>query len=465
MKLGNILWAVSIVLYILAVFLGVSLPVHAQLVKTPGWHKIPATALCGGPENSAYIDPDNFPANLGPYTSYGTNNVGTATCADGFRDSNSAAYDTTRHRMIYWGGGHVGWWRNDVWSLEMTQVGTGTKNNFGVVSPLYHLDYSANQNSCANTGPASATITNTNGSVCNYDSTGALNGVLALDKCVYVAGCVPTRVTPGTVHDYEALTYSPFNDEVVLLGGGGTAPRGNGNNNGWTLAMNSVLPSCAPTGTGQGCDPVWTSLGNIANNNFFIDSGNVGKVAVYDPNSQGIWMQTQGNLWFFNPSTGTITQKSTNGNGYHFSGAFDSYHNYFIFVGLPSEGGIRYINIGAGGSYPFVNPTTTGCTAFLNAANPQYPGVVWDSVDRRIVIFPNASGGTLYILDPETWTCTTESYSPAGPDTPICASPCGQQGTFNHFAYDPGLDVFVLWNDPNNDAWYLHRRRGEHLKH
>jgi hypothetical protein len=453
----------------------------AVIIRTPGWHKINATALCGGPENAIYEDPDNFPQNINAsFASYGM--TFTTQCQNGFRDSNGAMMDTTRHRMILMGGGHVGYRGNDIWSLELSLIGTGTTNNFGVVSPMYHLDHTANGNfgtgggavngpACPASGPIGATVIEANGASCTFlgpasSSPGTLGSINAEGVCGYTAGCFPTGATIGSNHNYEQMSYIPLQDELAQIGIAGTVPQGNGNDNTWLLPMSSVVPSCAPTlppnnTNVQGCNPLWQNIGNVANFSF----GNVAVVTVYDPNTQGVWSQTTGGLFFFNPATNVITRKSTNPNGSHFSGVFDPIHNYFIFAGFQSEGGIRYINIGAGGTFPFINPTTTNCSGVTGAPNQQYPGMVWDPIDRRVVIYPNTSA-TLYILDPVTWTCTSESYGsiqfPAAgadypQDTPITT---GQQGTFGHFGYDPGFDVFALCNDPANDCWYLRRRRG-----
>ena len=99
----------------------------------------------------------------------------------------------------------------------------------------------------------------------------------------------------------------------------------------------------------------------------------------------------------------------------------------------------------------------------------QYPGLAWDPIDRVVVIYANgylngaAAGNILYLLDPATWTCKTETWgSTLGVDYPqitpgVLAT--GDIGTLGHFAYMPQSDIFVLCNDYARDCWYLRRKR------
>ncbi len=283
----------------------------SSLSSAPGWHKIPATALCGrGSENNApYTDPDNFPNNLNSsYASYGLGF--TTQCYSLMEDSNSGAYDTARHRLILFGGGHEHYWGNDVFSLELTLVNTSAP------TVMFHLDHSADPNGCPSSG--SGSVTESSGAICSFNSAGALSTVQGFPGCSYAPGCTPSQTTtPGSVHTYDSLVYIPGYDEMTVFGGA-TAPFGNGNNNVWLLSLSSVLPSCAPNTTTnqQGCNPNWTPIYNAYTNN-----GNVGTVAAYDPNTQGVWVENQNNFQWFNPANNTMTVKSTTGiGGYHSSG-------------------------------------------------------------------------------------------------------------------------------------------------
>jgi hypothetical protein len=97
----------------------------------------------------------------------------------------------------------------------------------------------------------------------------------------------------------------------------------------------------------------------------------------------------------------------------------------------------------------------------INTSNFQYPGVAWDPIGKRVLIYPN-QGSTIYWLNPVTWTCTTEVYGATqGTDYPQNTANIsnGDSGTFGHLRYDPTFDVFAMCNDPNNDCWYLRPNR------
>jgi hypothetical protein len=442
----------------------------SNLSSAPGWHKIPSTALCGGGSegNPAYTDPDDFPHNLNAsYASYGFGF--TTQCYEFMEDSNSGAYDTARHRLILFGGGHEHYWGNDVFSLEMTLVNSGTL-------PMVHLDHSADPLTCPSSGPASTIVTESNGAVCQFDTAGTLHSVLGHPGCTYAAHCTPSQfTTPGSVHTYNTTVYIPGDDEMTVFGGA-TAPNGNGTGNVWLLALSSVLPSCAPNTTTnqQGCNPAWTSIGNPASSNVYDNPGNVGSVAAYDPNTQGVWIQNQYNLQWFNPANNTLTIESSTGIGYHSTAVLDPINKYLIMIGPQSTSvleGILYIDVSCsnapactGSNFTVHQPATTGCSNLIGSSNasPQYMGAQWDPVSKRVVVYPNA-GNVIWYLDPTTWTCTTETYGATqGTDYPQSTpgvTTGGENGTFGHFAYDPTFDVFVLCNDPHNDCWYLRPSR------
>jgi len=440
----------------------------SALSSTPGWHVIPSTALCGGgaENNAAYTDPDNFPNNLNAsYPSYGFGF--TSECYNILEDSNSAAYDTLRHRMILYGGGHEHYWGNDVFSLELSLVNTSAP------TPMFHLNHSANPVTCPTAGPASTTVTASNGAICRFDSAGALTTVLGHPGCTYVAGCTPTQFTsPSSVHTYNTTFYIPGFDEMTIFGGA-TAPNGNAGSNVWLLSMGSVLYTCAPSTTDQqGCDPTWTPVGNPALNNELDNVDGVGSTAAYDPNTQGVWMQNQSALEWFNPANNTMTVESSVGMGYHSTAVLDPIEKYLILIGpqttTPPEG-ILYVNVACnnpptctGSDFTLNRPTTTGCTNLIGGSNSnaQYMGAFWDPIGKRVAIYPNV-GNTIWYIDPTTWTCSSETYgSTQGADYPQNTPlPSGDAGTYGHFGYDPVLDVAILCNDPHNNCWYLRFNR------
>ncbi len=398
------------------------------LSATPGWYKVPGTALCGGPENASLSVPDNFPNNLNSnYLSYRFSF--NATCESGFEDSSGAVVDTTRNRIIFWQGGHSGYWGNDVFDFEANNIGTGKP-------VLLRLNNPANPNA----------------------PVGSVDTIETLAACNYVAGCTPTTNSPGSRHTYNNLVYIPSTDQMTSFGGGLTT-QGNASSALWTLNMDSVLQSCAPTATNQqGCDPVWTN----ATPSVAPPGGQINFIN-YDPNIGQVWgIYGNNSIWLYNPANNTYSQHGSLSTGYHNFSVLDPVHKLFITAG---SDGIHYFDVSntANTNITFQSPTVTGCSLLTGGnagTDGQYPGMVWDPVAQQVVAYPNG-GNALVILDPITWTCTTETYgSRQGTDYPqntIILS--GVSGTFGHFQYISAYDIFVLCNDPNQDCWYLRRNR------
>jgi len=81
--------------------------------------------------------------------------------------------------------------------------------------------------------------------------------------------------------------------------------------------------------------------------------------------------------------------------------------------------------------------------------------LAFDTVQNLVVGWPNF-GGTIYLYDPDTDSCTTQTYSAsAPPDSAHRNSPSTTNGTFGRFQYFPALGVFALINDFNIDAHTL----------
>jgi hypothetical protein len=224
--------------------------------------------------------------------------------------------------------------------------------------------------------------------------------------------------------------------------GGGLTPQGNASNALWTLNMNSVLQSCAPTATNQqGCDPVWTN----ATPGVAPPGGQINFIN-YDPNIGQVWgIYGTNSIWLYNPANNTYSKHGSLSTGYHNFSVLDPLHKLFITAG---SDGIHYFDVSnpANTNITFQSPTVTGCSLLTGGSagtNGQYPGMVWDPVAQQVIAYPNG-GNALVILDPTTWTCTTETYgSRQGTDYPqntIILS--GVSGTFGHFQYIPAYDIF-----------------------
>jgi hypothetical protein len=419
----------------------------------PGWVKIPGTAVCGGPENASLAVPSNFPANLGAYAPYGAQ-IGVSECPSLWNDSNGGIVDTSRNRAVFLGGGHDASYDNTLLGFEVNNIGTSLPVMVRYTNP-------ANPYNPNSPPPPYAAST-------NYESEAA---------CVYVAGCTPTHITPSARHTYNNMAYVPSTDTMVMIGGA-VINNGGSTNLTWSLAMSSINYSCAQApapllASVASCDQLWT---NMNPSNAPTAAAQVNQTG-YDLNNGVIWALIYGNggdavtLNNYNPKTNAWFTNSTNVGStvqYHNMSVIDPWHGYMVSIG---PDGIYYFSIAnpAATGMTMTVPTTSGCSGITTTAN-QYPGLAWDPLDRRVVIYPNGyvngnpAGNVLYLLDPGTWTCTTETYGiTQGVDYPQLTPDVtlsGTYGTFGHFAYLPKNDIFILCNDWANDCWYLRRRRG-----
>jgi len=326
-------------------------------------------------------------------------------CQNVYNAWNSAVADLNRNRLIIWGGGHADYGGNEIYSLELS-----TKPQ-----ELIRLDPPSPPNNTTN--------------------------------------CVETLADgrPNSRHTYDGIVYMPNADQMVSFGGSlnycgffsGTA---------WTLQMSSVGTSCAPN-----CSATWTNVGSIRGDGY---SGS------YDANSGLAWFLERGgagNFYSYNPTGPLITLKSTVAVNDGGTALVDPVHQYFMYLGVVASepNGILYTSIASGSTFTWSKPTPIGSCPALGGASP---AAIWDPIDKVVVIYAaDVAANQLTLLDPATWTCTTETYgSTQGTDYPQSNPRIGSGGfaaTNHHFNYFPSLDVYALCNDPENDCWLLHRKR------
>ncbi|HTC76956.1 MAG TPA: hypothetical protein VK684_15350, partial [Edaphobacter sp.] len=313
-----------------------------------------------------------------------------------------------RNRLIIWGGGHADYAGNEVYSLEL--------NNLATVNPvLIRLD-----------GPSQPDLS---------------------------AGC--PDVWPGgfppSLHTYDGLVYLPDQD-AMLSKNGSKANCGFSTNLTWSLSLNSVLASCAPN-----CTPSWTNKNPV----HFIPGG-YNLMTAYDTMNHLVWAN-DGNtgLWSYDPVANDWTQRSSFAIAdNHGVGVYDPVDQYFINIIESSTQPILYWSTASGSTFTMNNPGSldASCVGGIPLANPPgYAAAAWDPIDNMVVLYPD-QGNTLWLLNPKTWKCTTETYgSVKGTDYPQDTNASGH-GAFKRFNYFPTLDVFVICNDPQNDCWLLRRR-------
>jgi hypothetical protein len=358
----------------------------------PGWTKLSYTELKGSENTSPCEMPIPAQSDTG--------------CVAMVTAWNSAVADTSRNRLLLWGGGHEDYSGNEVYSVDLTQVGLCTSSN----PCISRLD---------NYSPPNLT-----------------------DTCVETL----SDGRPNARHTYDGLAYVASIDSLFSVGGSLNFC-GFGGHGAWLLALDSVLPTCAPN-----CVSNWTNQPDDPGTTSGLDY-----TTAYDSINNRVWMMDSSSLYYFDVATSTWHTGNSNAFYGDFNGTavYDSSDQYVIRLGAYSAGitAIHYWSVASGSSYTMNTPTLDGSCAGILVS---YPGLVWDPVDQVVVGYPG-SGNTIWLLSPKTWTCTTETHgSTKGVDYPQDAN-ANLAGIFKHFNYFPSIDTYVVCNDPNNDCWSLKR--------
>jgi hypothetical protein len=241
--------------------------------------------------------------------------------------------------------------------------------------------------------------------------------------------CVESQADghPSSRHTYYDLAYIANADRMFSFGGAPACTAGIGSNATWTLDL--------PTLTWRRQDP--TTSGVRPN-------GGPGlSVAVYDPNSNFVFVEDLSNLYKYDLSANTYTMlSSVSGVDYHQSGVIDPTRKMlFLFGGNQ----LWAINIAPGSNYALQDWSSqvSGCSALMNT---DYPGLAFDTKQSLVVGW--TGGSSVYQFNPGTKSCTAVTYS-GGPGA------AQQFGTNGRFAYMPALNLFVVVNDWQQNAYTL----------
>jgi hypothetical protein len=298
--------------------------------------------------------------------------------------------DTKRNRLIVWGGGHSDYQGNEIYALNL---GTSPQTITRITDPSA-WDYSISYES---------------------DPDGA----------------------PTARHTYNDLVYLPVQDALFSFSGG--RPSGTTTNHTWMFTFaDSKWHAMDPV---NGFNPL-----SIANSPF-------AAACAYDSNTQTVFCIDGGTNYLlqYNPATNTYSNLSINAMyPYAATPAIDPIRKLMVFMGTDGTNyKVAAIDIsGADPNYTVQDWTSqvTGCAGM----GVNWPGFVYDSALGQFVGYPN-QGGTVYVFDAGTKTCTAQNYSNA----PAASATTAQYGTFGHFQYFPGLNTFALLNDVNQNAYTL----------
>ncbi|MGB9405461.1 MAG: IPT/TIG domain-containing protein [Candidatus Acidiferrales bacterium] len=243
--------------------------------------------------------------------------------------------------------------------------------------------------------------------------------------------------SPSSRHTYGSLVYLPNLDKMYAFSGYVACSTGEAESDTWLLDLPTLV-----SGSGN----PWTQM-----NPTTVPNGSAGvSAAAYDPNTELVFMwDTSDGLWSFNPSTDTYTELNETPTTTHAYGALDPTRKQIVTFG---DGQVQKVSIASGSNYSVSTLTGSGCTGLMSSVGP---GLAYDPVLDRIVGWPDF-GGTVYIYDEDTDSCTTQSYSASSPpDSAHTGSPSTSNGTYGRFQYFPALGAYGLINDYNIDAHTL----------
>jgi hypothetical protein len=321
-----------------------------------GWTQLPNTQL-----------QDDCPANTSQYA-FSSN------CKNVIAAWSGGIADTARNRLIIWGGGHVDYYGNEVYSLNLSDQTIARLNNPGPVA-----DPNANAH-------------------------------------------ILSDGTPNARHTYDGLAYIAHADRMFAFSGSLASNSGNADSLTWTLNLATLQwQNMNPAGTGP--------------------RAAFGVVSEYDPNTQNVFVHDTYDFFQYNYDTNTYTHLSSFGIDYHDTAVIDPGRKLFIMMG----GDFHVVSIAPGSNYQDQNWATqsTGCSGLYTSGSP---GLAYDPVQKLIVGW--AGGDTVYLLNPDTKSCTTMSF-PNGPGA------SQGNGTFGRFRYLPAINAFAVVNDAQENAYVL----------
>jgi hypothetical protein len=318
-------------------------------------------------------------------------------CSGVINDWSGGIADTKRNRLIVWGGGHHGYFGNEVFALDLNRVVMQRLNDPSDVSGV------------------------------------------DLTNCTSPEAYSDGR--PSSRHTYDGLTYLPEADKMYAFAGAGI-PCGYAVHDTWTLDLATV------DSTPPGHAAPWTNM----NPSPYPTKAAYGVVSDSDPNTKKVFLDDGYNLWSFDVASNAYTllndSNKTNAHiDYHMTGRVDPKRKLFVIVGgtISAGGGVQVFDISQGSSYAQQDWTSmvSGCDALIRASSP---GLAYDPVQDRLVGW--AGGDTIYLLNLDAKACTTVSYG-GGPGAQ------NSNGTFGRFRNFPALKVFAVVNDWQANAYTL----------
>lgn len=303
-------------------------PAPSPLPGGLGWHELPNTKLRTICPTDPLIQ-------------------GYSGCSDVVNAWSGGIADTKRNRLIVWGGGHHGYWGNELFAVDLNS------------QTIFLL---------TNASPVPAGFDSTPGVVETYSDG-----------------------RPSSRHTYNGLAYMADFDRMFSWGGS-LPPNGFASNATWTFDLLNIAWKRMDPTNGVKLSPY---AGNGAG---------LAAVADYDSNTKKVYVDDLYQFYSYDYPTNTYQTLSGNaGIDYHLTGVIDPKRELFIMIG---NGQSRAISIAPGSAHTLQNWTLSGCDGLVSVI---YPGLTYESVLDRIVGW--AGGDSVYLLNPDTKSCTIQTFT------------------------------------------------------
>jgi hypothetical protein len=318
-----------------------------------------------------------------------------------FLTESGGSYDSTRDRMIVWGGGHADYAGNEIYVFDIETLRWSRVN-----APSPRFDTS---------------------------------GLIESSGYYPDANGNPDPQQPRSRHSYWYQVYVPVIDRYCSVG------------------MVFSFPN-SRTARNVDCfnfeDRRWERKRDA------ITTGALG-VAMFDPATQRVWIHgtfwsnSDGFLAEWNPVSDTATRRSNAPSGVKEASApaLDTRRHDLAFLGV---GELRVFDLDKGGMLVPQPRALQGDTAI---AQMKRGGFAYDPVNDRYVAWSgdiNHQPRDIYVITPETWTVTRVSLGGSkAPREPATFSTGGSNGVYGRLAYIPTKQAFILINNRLSDKVFF----------
>jgi hypothetical protein len=391
-----------------------TIPVSNGIPSQTGWFEIPKTLL--RPACSTVVEIQ-----------------GTDGCQAVISAWNGAIADTANQRLLIMGGGHDNYSGNELYSVDLNSSSSTYLTLRELTNPVFPTPIP----SCTEDWGTPPTMSAPSARE-NYGDLAAINGggsnqLWLFGGALANSGC---RSSGMWILDIPTLTWTRMD----------------------TTLKTSNLPSSAPITLGSTFTDINYSDYDLNSNLVYTYLSDADVLASYDPGTNTLTSLASGKL------SGQI-----GGANFRANGVLDPVRHIFLIVG---QGTVAWFDLNSNPPVAknfSLQAAAAGCKPSPDPNNPAIedaisPGLAFDPVQDRVVGW--AGGNTVWLIDTTSTTaatpslsCTTLTFPGGPPPAPIPGGggTSGEQknGTFGRFRYFPGLNLFVLVNDWEQNAFTL----------